>query len=65
MVTNDDKAEMVDEAQVELPNDGLDDAVGEKPAIRCQSGLGGLQSMYENRNSQKNRRGWDKSSSLS
>ena len=44
MVTNDDKAEMVDEAQVEFPNDGLDDAVGEKPAIRSQSGLGGLQS---------------------
>ena len=65
MVTNNDKAEMVDEAQVEFPNDGLDDAVGEKPAIRSQSGLGGLQSMYENRNSQKNRQGWDKSSSLS
>ena len=31
MVTNDEKAEMVNEAQLGFPNDRLDEAVGEKP----------------------------------
>ena len=42
MITNDEKAEMVDEGQVEFPNDGLDEVVGEKLAIRSQTGLGSL-----------------------
>lgn len=44
MITNDEKAEMADEGQVEFPNDGLDEVVGEKLAIRSQTGLGSLQS---------------------
>jgi len=35
---------MVDKAQVEFPNDGLDEAVGEKPAIRSQPRFSRLQS---------------------
>jgi hypothetical protein len=31
MVTNDKKAEMVDEAELGSPNGGLDEAVGKKP----------------------------------
>ena len=30
MATNDEKAETLDEAQLKRPNDGLDEAVGEK-----------------------------------
>jgi hypothetical protein len=33
MVTNDEKAEVVDEAQIEFLNGGLDQVVGEKPVI--------------------------------
>jgi len=40
---NDTKTEIVDEAQLEFANDGLDEAVGEKPGDPFQRRLGSLQ----------------------
>jgi len=44
MIANDEQAKMVDEAQLESPNDGLDEAAGKNRRIHSQPGLGSLKS---------------------
>jgi len=56
MVTNNEKAERVDKAELGSPNGGLDEAVGKRPGDPFST-RAWQPPMYENINSENNRRG--------